>query len=306
MNLILILFNFLIFPGFLFTAVTGMLASWLDRKVTARIQWRKGPPWYQSFADFVKLLGKETILPQGAKWTFLLAPLLGLASITVVATLIGLTMINPKISFLGDLIVVIYLLIIPSLAVIMGGAASANPLASVGISREIKLVLSYELPFILAILVPIIKTGGAIKIGEIIRYQISQGSVWFSLSGSLALFVAIICMQAKLGIVPFDMAEADQEIMAGPFIEYSGPSLAMFKLTRWMMLIWLPLFLIGLFWSFSYNIFWIILKYVALLVIIILIKNTNPRLRIDQAMRFFWGPMTLIAIIAVVLALFGK
>ena len=71
-----VFFYYLIFPGFLFTAVAGMLASWVDRKVTARVQWRKGPPWYQNFADFVKLLGKEIIVPKTGKWVFLISPIL--------------------------------------------------------------------------------------------------------------------------------------------------------------------------------------------------------------------------------------
>jgi len=302
----MILFYFFIFPGFLFTAVAGMLASWVDRKVTARIQWRVGPPWYQNFADFVKLLGKETIVPQGAKWTFLFSPFLALTAVTLVATLLGVSLLNSNVSFLGDLIVVLYLLIIPTLAVILGASASANPLASVGASREMKLVLGYELPFILAVLVPVVKTGGQLKISEILNYQAMHGSIWFSPSGVLAFLVAIICMQAKLGYVPFDMAEAEQEIAAGTYIEYSGLPLAIFKLTRQMLLVVLPLFLITLFWAFSFSIWWKILKYVVLLVVIVLIKNTNPRLKIDQAVKFFWGPMTFLAVIALVLAILGQ
>src|SRR3989338_6685796 len=112
-----ILFNYLIFPGFLFSAVIGLLAGWVDRKVTARIQWRVGPPWYQNFADFVKLLGKETIVPSGARWTFLFSPFLGLAAVTLVATLLGVSLLKPENGFLGDLIVVLYLLTVPALAV---------------------------------------------------------------------------------------------------------------------------------------------------------------------------------------------
>lgn len=302
----MILLYFLIFPGFLFTALIGMLASWVDRKVTARIQWRVGPPWYQSFADFMKLLGKETIAPAGSRGTFLLAPFFGLVTVTLVATLLGVSILKPQASFLGDLIVVLYLLTIPALAVIIGASASANPLASVGASREIKLVLAYELPFILSILVVIIKTGGQLKIGEILNYQAVHGSNWFSVSGVLAFLVAVFCMQAKLGYVPFDIAEAEQEIIAGTYIEYSGLPLAIFKLTRQMLLVVLPVFLICLFWASSWGAWWIITKYVVLLVVIILIKNTNPRLRIDQAVRFFWGPVTVLAAIAVGLALLGK
>jgi len=301
----MILLYFLIFPGFLFTALAGMLAGWVDRKVTARIQWRVGPPWYQNFFDFVKLLGKETIIPQEGSWTFLLAPFLGLLAITLVSTLLGISLLRPSTGFLGDLIVVVYLLTIPALAVILGASASANPLASVGASREMKLVLGYELPFILSIVIVIIKTGGQIRIGEILNYQANNGSLWAFPSGFLAFVVAIICMQAKLGYVPFDMAEAEQELICGTCVEYSGFPLALFRLTKQMMLIVLPVFLISLFWACSFNVGWLILKYVVLLVVIILIKNTNPRLRIDQAVRFFWGPVTILAVIALGLAIAG-
>lgn len=304
------IFYFVIFPGFLFTAVVGLLASWIDRKVTARVQWRVGPPWWQNFADFIKLLGKETIVPQGtSRATFLLAPIFGLAAVTIVSTLLWLTIINPASTFIGDLIVVLYLLTIPAIAVIIGGFASRNPLASLGASREMKLILSYELPFILVCLIPVIQAGGTIRLGEIINYQINNGMVLGSLSGGLAFIVAILCMQAKLTLAPFDIPEAEQEIMAGPYIEYSGPTLAVFKLTRQMMLFVVPMFLVVLFLGgiiFSgWHILWGILKYVILLVIIVLIRNTNPRVRIDQAVKFFWGPMTLLAIIAVLLALLG-
>jgi NADH-quinone oxidoreductase subunit H len=300
-----LLLNYLIFPGFLFSAVIGLIAGWIDRKVTARIQWRVGPPWYQNFVDFLKLLGKETILPPGNKFTFLLAPVVGLISVTLVATIIGKLLINPAESFLGDLIVVLYLLVIPAIAIILGASASGNPLASMGVSREMKLVLAYELPFILAVITVIIKAGNTIRLGEILAYQMSNGAMLGSVSGWLAFIVAILCMQAKLGLVPFDVSEAEQEIMAGVFIEYSGFLLAIFKLMKSMLLYVMPLFLISLFWAAKIGIYSLIGKYVLLLVIIILIKNTNPRLRIDQAMRFFWGPITALSVIAVILALLG-
>ena len=141
-----LLFSFLIFPGFLFSAVIGLIAGWLDRKVTARLQWRVGPPWYQNFLDIVKLWGKETIVPEGAKATFILAPYLGLASLALVATILGRALLWSQGTFSADLIVVLYLLTIPAISLIIGAASSRNPLASVGASREMKLVLSYEFP----------------------------------------------------------------------------------------------------------------------------------------------------------------
>jgi len=310
MNIAARLLQFIVFPGFLFTAAAGLFLCWLDRKITARIQYRIGPPWHQPLTDIVKLLGKETMIPAGAsKATFLTAPLIGLAGVTLVSTLLGLTDFDPKVGFVGDIIVVLYLLTLPALSVILGGFSSNNPLASIGSSREMKLVLSYELPFILALLVPIIKSGGLLTIGGILNYQLAEGAILNSVSGSFALVAAILCVQAKLGLVPFDLAEAETEIVGGALIEYSGPPLAVFKLTKAMLLFTLPLFLTILFLGGiilnGTAILWGVLKLAALLVVIVLIRNTNPRLRIDQALRFFWGPVTILAILGVILALFG-
>ena len=304
------LFQILIFPGALFTAIVGCLASWIDRKVTARVQWRVGPPLLQPFYDIMKLLGKETLLPKGGSpGIFLLSPLVAFSAVVLVSTLLWRVMLSPNIGFLGDLIVVIYLLAIPSICLIVSGAASANPLSSLGASREMKMVLSYELPFIMALLVPVIKAGGIISLGRLVRMQQAGHPFVFSLAGFVAFIVAIICMQAKLGLVPFDNPEAEAEIIGGPYTEYSGPPLALFKLTNWMLLFVLPVFLIVMYLGgikfAGIHVVWGILKYVLLLVIIILIRNTNPRLRIDQAMRFFWGPVFLLALIAVILAFLG-
>jgi NADH-quinone oxidoreductase subunit H len=305
-EMIKVFLNYLIFPGFLFSACVGLIAGWIDRKVTARIQWRVGPPWYQNFIDIVKLLGKDVIVPQGSsRLTFLFSPFLGLLSVILVATILGMAMRQPLESFVGDLIVVVYLLIIPAVAMIVGASSSRNPLASVGASREMKLVLGYELPFILSIIAVIIKSAGSIQLGLILNHQINYGPNLISWSGIMAFIAAIFCMQAKLGLVPFDMSEAEQELMGGTCIEYSGLLLAAIKLTKSILLYTLPLLLIILFWGGNLSLLALIGKYVALLVIIILIKNTNPRLRIDQALRFFWGPVTIMACIAVILAFLG-
>ena len=296
------LFNFIVFPGFLFTAVVGLVASWIDRKVTARVQWRVGPPWYQPFIDLVKLSIKEITVPRGAsKLVFFFAPLMGLSAVILAATFIWLANIELGASgFTGDVIVILYLLTLPAIALILGSSASGNPLASLGASREIKLILAYELPFIIALIVPIIKSSGLLRLTDLIAFQAANGAFVSNVSGVLAILVAIFCMQAKLGLVPFDMGEAETEIMAGAYIEYSGMLLAILKLTKTMMMVALPVFLTTVFWGgFS------IWKYVILLVVIILMRNTNPRVRIDHAMRFFWGKMTLIASIAALLATLG-
>ena len=301
---------YLLVYGFLLTAVIGLLASWVDRKVTARVQYRVGPPLLQPLIDIVKLLGKETLIPAGAsKITFLIAPVIGLASVILVSTLLWVNNINPANTFLGDLIVILYLLVIPSICIIMGGFASGNPLASLGASREMKLVLGYELPFVLAVFVPVIQSNFSIRLGEILSFQAQNGVIAGSFSGTLALIVAILSMQAKLALVPFDIPEAETEIVAGPLVDYSGSGLAIYRLMKNMLLFVLPFFLIILFMGGlrydGIHLLYGILKYIGLVALATVIRNTNPRVRIDQAIKFFWGPMTIIAIIAVVLALKG-
>jgi NADH-quinone oxidoreductase subunit H len=297
------LFNFMIFPGFLFTSVIGLAASWIDRKITARLQWRVGPPWYQPLADIAKLSFKKVSIPKGAeKVLFFIAPFAGLSAAVLASTFVWLSNMESGIEgFSGDIIVVVYLLTLPAVSLMLGALSSRNPLAYLGMSREIKLILAYELPFIIAIIVPILKSGGILKLEDLILYQETNGSFVSGISGLLAFFVVIMCAQAKMGLVPFDMGEAETEIMGGTYIEYSGFLLAVFKLTKAIMIVVLPVFLVTLFWGgFS---LW---KYLFLLLLIILIRNTNPRVRIDQAMRFFWGRMTFVAVIAVVFAAMGK
>jgi NADH-quinone oxidoreductase subunit H len=301
---------FLIFPGFLFTAVFGLVATWADRKLTARLQWRQGPPFLQPFADIAKLLGKEVIVPDYAsKLAFLGAPLLGLAGVTLVATMIWLFNMDNYAGFVGDLIVVIYLLMLPSISLMIGGAASGNPLSAIGSSREMKLIVSYELPFIIALFTAVMRAK-TFLLGGLVAYQSQHGMLISGISGIIAFLVALIAIQAKLGFSPFDIAEAEQEIMGGVLLEYSGAPLAIFRLTKAMMLFTLPVFLITMFLggidlSSLAGFLLFIIKYVIILLLVVIIKNTNPRLRTDQAIRFFWGPVFIASIIGFVLALFG-
>jgi NADH-quinone oxidoreductase subunit H len=293
------------------TLVLGLALKWVDRKVTALVQWRVGPPWYQPAVDVLKLMGKENLMPAAARGTgFLLAPVIAFAATGVAAAILWHAVVAPQaaVGFVGDLIVVIYLLMIPALMTMLGGAASGNPHAAVGAAREMKLLLSYELPMLLAVVVAVVHTGWTLRLGDIAVAQ-SGVPVVFSISGALALIVAILCTQAKLGQVPFDLAEAECEIMSGVYVEYSGPSLAMFLMTRAMLLALMPLLLIVLFWGGVTWTWWGVLtfmgKYVLLVALVTLIRNTNPRLRIDQALRLFWFTITPLAIAALILALVG-
>ena len=305
MSVVRILFSYLIFPGLFFTAVVGLFLTWIDRKVTARIHWRVGPPWYQPYADFLKLLLKETIVPEGSsKVLFLFAPMLGLVAMSILAVMLFSMNFNPGGTFVGDLVVMIYLLALPPLGIMIGGSASKNPLASVGVSREMTQYFAYELPFLITIASIILKADGSIKFGDIILAQQAGGPFLYSISGVIGAIVILLSTQAKLGFVPFDIPEAEQEIMAGPYIEYSGVALAIYKVVRAMMLFLLPLFLISLLWG-GFGNWWAIPKFLLIVVLIILMKNTNPRVKIDQALRFFWLGLGVLSVIGLVLAVYG-
>lgn len=299
--------QFLFFPGLVFTAAAGLLTSWFDRKLTARVQMRKGPPLLQPFYDVAKLFVKETCVPDGTPtWFFLSAPLIGLAGVSLASTILCQAMWAPQVALAGDLIVVMYLLVLPSLSMILGAFASRNPLASLGGSREMKLVMAYELPFVLAACVPIIGAR-SIQLADIL----AAPPVAHCFSGLLALLVALIAMQARLTRVPFDIPEAECELGSGVLIEYSGPPLAMYKLTQAMMLFTGPVFLLVLYAGgipFSNGpqaAAFGGMKLLSIVTLVVLIRNTAPRLRIDQAMRLLWGPVTLGAILSLILVHWG-
>ncbi len=302
-------FYYLIFPGFAFATVIGLLTAWFDRKVTARVQWRKGPPWYQNFKDVSKLLIKEVPIPDTANKTiFLLAPAIALSAAAMSAAMLGVANINWDYTFTGDLLVLWYIIALPSIMIILGSSASGNPLASVGAAREMNQFIGYELPFGIAIATVIFKVG-SIGLGDILRYQAQNGPILYSISGVIAGIVALLCLQAKLGLVPFDIPEAETELGAGVFMEYSGAALGAFKLTKAILLYTSPIFIITLFWGGIHiaglGILWAILKYVLFIALFTLIRNTNPRLRIDQMVRFFWVKLTVLALISLILMSLG-
>lgn len=300
-----ILFWLVIIPG---TIAVGLVVSWIVRKVSALVQWRVGPPFFQPFYDVAKLMGKEILIPQDAhRMVFMAAPLAGLAGMLLLAIILLRTALTEA-AFLGDIIVAIYLMVLPSLALILGSSASASPHAAVGTSREMKLVMGYELSLVLAFIVVIIKTAPLVEPGQQLSLAaISQHAPVLSISGFLASLVALLCIQAKLGFVPFDIAEAETEVMSGVMVEYSGALLAVWKLAQAVMLIALPMFLVTVFLGGWGPQLWAGLgKYVLILVLLILIKNTNPRMRIDQAMKFFWFYCGATLVVAIILAALGN
>lgn len=304
------LFYLLIFPGLLFTSVLGLIVGWVDRKVSARVQYRVGPPFYQNFLDVFKLFGKEVVLIKNSPYLlFIAAPIVAFASVTITSTLIG-TAAFFNIGIGGDLLFIIYFMVIYSVALILGASSTGNIYSSIGAGREMKMLLADELAFILVALVPIIQSGYSIRLTEIIAFQAENGLIIGSLSGIIAFIVGLVCIQAKMGLQPFDIAEAETEIVGGPLMEYSGPLLGLWKLSHFMMYVFMPILLIILFWGgISFASFGAaivsILKYLLIVVLIILIKNTNPRVQINTALKFFWKYASPLALVAVILAVLG-
>jgi NADH-quinone oxidoreductase subunit H len=303
------LLNILLFPGLLFLLVAGGFLSWFDRKITAWVQFRKGPPMLQPFYDFVKLMSKETILPRNAsRMTFLSAPIFSAAGALIAGLLILLPAFGVSTGFKGDLIVIFYVLAIPSLTYIIGAMASGNPLAVLGASREMKLIIAYELSFLLIIAAIILKADFAIDIAGIMAAQ-SRGAFIGSVSGVLLFIALLMCIQAKLGLVPFDAAEAETEIASGFLIEYSGPPLAFIKLSKYILILVLPVLavvlLLGGFNLEGWGILWTVLKILLVVLLVTLVRNTNPRLTIKQAMKFFFIWMNLLVVVAIVLTYLG-
>jgi NADH-quinone oxidoreductase subunit H len=305
------LFYFLVFPGLLFAGVTGAFLSWFDRKITARVQFRIGPPVLQPFYDFFKLLlVKETILPKyGSPLVFLSAPVFSVFGATMAGVFILLPLFGITTGFKGDLLVIFYLLTIPSFSYIIGALASGNPLAAVGGSREMKLIMSYELTFLMIVAGIIMKCGQQFDLNTIIKTQQAGTPFVGSVSGVLLFIAGIFCIQAKLALVPFDMPEAEAEITEGIFIEYSGAAYGLIKLTKYIMLFILPAFITAIllngFRLEGMGILWSVLKILGVVLLLTLIRNTNPRVKIKQAMTFFLVYMNLIVIIALVLIAFG-
>lgn len=305
------IFYFLIFPGFLFIAVLGLFAAWLDRKLTARFQWRVGPPWYQAFADLFKLFGKGVVIPRDRpSFVFLSAPALGLIAVTIASTILWRAVFTPQEAFIGDLIVVLYLLTMPAISLIIAGLFLSEPLTSLAARRHMKLIMAHELPFILSIFVPVVISRGLINLGDLLEFQRVNGIFLHQPSAIIAFLVALVCVQGKLMFSPFDAPLDDAETAGGAYAGYSGTGLAFLKLTRAMVFFVMPFFLVVIFCGgidadsvlhFAFG----ILKVAAIIAVMTAARNLAPRFRIDQAVRFFQGPVTAAAMVAALLVFLG-
>ncbi|MBQ6698463.1 MAG: NADH-quinone oxidoreductase subunit H [Oscillospiraceae bacterium] len=305
----------LVFPGLLFAVVVGLLLAGIDRKILARMQKRKGPPILQPTYDFFKLMGKETIIPHAAnRKAFLIAPVLGFVSLVVLMLFIPVFGYSPF-STNGDLIIVLYLLTIPAVALIVGGSASGSPYAGIGISREMVTMMAYELPLVVVLLTVAKKVGGeslVFSLGEIGDWQAANGlliSHWALVPAAIAMLLVI---PAEVGTQPFDVAEAETEICEGPLVEYSGAPLAVFKLnTAIKMFVMTSLFTVLFFGGIDTG--YIALNAVILVAIcsvltvvcMTLAHAICARLKIEHLFKFYWTVVTALAAISLILVWLG-
>lgn len=225
------LFKILVFPGFLFVVNLGLFLEWVDRKIYARLQNRIGPPWYQPWLDVLKLFSKEDVIPEGASsFMFTWLPVFYLA-VTVTAFLcIPVGTYAAVYSFPGDLIVVLFLLTLATIILFLLGWYSGSPFGRVGAVRAVTQFLAYEVPLVAALLTQaLLADSWSISL---VMARTTVGFPRFVVVHLIALAVALISLQGKLLRVPFDAPEAETEIVAGPFTEYTGRRLAFIRLAE--------------------------------------------------------------------------
>jgi formate hydrogenlyase subunit 4 len=236
LNGIIIVFGsaILVFIGGFF----GMLYRGIDRKLVAHMQGRIGPPIVQPFRDVRKLLMKENIIPDGAiSWLFNAAPFLALISTGSLLLFIPLFGQPALLGRYGDVILVLYLLIIPSLSFVVGGFASSSPYATVGAQREMIIMMSYEAPLAVVVLGIAWRIGQVTGTNPFLMSTIGQYPIWDLLGpvgfvGALLMLLTLLVVTiGEAAKVPFDIAEAETEIAGGLLVEYSGRNLSLFYLS---------------------------------------------------------------------------
>ena len=288
----------LLWPGLIGGAALAWLLVWIQRKLAARLQGRQGPPFYQPCFDFIKLLGKETVIPGGVDRRILY----GLPLVSTVAVTCALALIpvpgNPMPSFTGDLILFLYLLEMPALCEVLAGYASRSLYGQVGAAREAILWLGYNLPFLAAV-VSLAITAKSLTLAALAAAPVGP----VHLAAALAFLFAL---PARLKRNPFSIPNAEQEIVAGPLTEYSGAPLALFELSHGLELVALAglftvLFLpVGAIPGQGWLLY--LLGSAVLVGLITVVATATARLTVRHAFRFYWSWGACAAIVALVIA----
>lgn len=284
-----------------------LLAPFLEgvmRKLTARIQSRQGPPLYQPYLDLLKLLGKENIVSD-RNWVFRLAPLLAFSSMLAAVLLVPLAGAENLLSHSSDLMTLIYLLTLSGFSILAGALASGNPFAGVGASREMMTIIMLEPVLAMTLILGAVKSESFTISSALWGTGRNHGFSYF-----LMLVVYLLALQAFASRQPFDIPEAEVEILEGPYVEYSGPNYALFRYTlniKRMFYAWL---FVASFLNFvPGSNFWLklLLETAGILILYVLISvigATHPRFRIDQAIKYY-TLLVVLSLIAVGLGVKG-
>lgn len=293
-----------------------LILIWVARKVIARMQDRLGPnnsgTWagpyalFQTIADAVKILTKELVIPDGADlWVFLAAPVVVLGAALLVWLVIPF---GPSLQGIDSDIGIFYVVVITPFALfsmIMAGWSSRNKYATLGTFRAVAQIISYEIPQFLSMLIPVMLTG-SLSLQSLVLAQ----HLPFALVLPIPAAIYFLAMTAEVGRLPFEQAEADAEIVAGYFTEYSGMMFGSFYLAEFInnfsvSLIYATLFLGG--WRGpgvdhvpALGPVWLLLKGLLVFLVLMLFWGAMPRLRIDQILNFNWKFLTPLALVMLV------
>lgn len=294
-----------------------ILLIWVERKFAARIQDRIGPnrvgPWglLQTIADALKLITKEDITPAGAdRIIYNLAPIISVVSVILIWAVIPLSPIHIGVDLEIGVLYFVAVGSIGTLAIMMAGWSSNNKYALLGAFRVVAQLVSYEVPMVFALLVPVM-LAGSMSMQDIVD---AQRGMWYVVLSPVAALIFFISTQAETGRAPFDLIEAESELVAGYNIEYSGMKFGLFFAGEFVHVLTNALLLVALFlggWVGPLVDQFPILGFVYMFVkatlfylFSLLLRNTLPRVRIDQLMAFNWKflvPVSIANIIVVAL-----
>ena len=298
----------LLFPGLAFPVACGLCFEWLDRKLLALFQRRVGPPWYQPLADMIKLFSKEDLLPKGVDdQVAVLLPVLSLSAVLTAGLYIPVAGFSPF-SFEGDLIVILFLMSVPTLAYYLAGILSIGVYSVLGGSRSLLQFFSYEVPLLIVLIGPAVMSGSW-SVGAIMRSQTALGP--FILFQPLGFLLAIIGLIGKLKRAPLDIPSAKSEVVGGSLTEFTGAKLALWRLTMNIQAVVGVFLLVNLYMGWTklaftpaVSIVVFILECLVLVAVLSAVSALFSRLRIDQLAGLGWKllvPLSLLQLAAVIL-----
>jgi NADH-quinone oxidoreductase subunit H len=314
-DLITYLLEIVVFPGLISIALLGAMLGWLERKLTARVQLRIGPLYsspaggiLQMFADIVKLLFKELSIPDGAdRFFFIMSPV---TALVIGGALLGLIPFAPGIQ-IADIQVglPVFLAIVtlsPTLVLLAGWSANSK-FPFIGGLRALFQQTAYEIPLWLSTLGVVMVTG-TLSLSGIVQYQQSNG--WLIVPQILGAVLFIVTSTAEMERLPFDLPEAESEIMLGWQAEYPGPLFMLVQSPAFVKLyafsaLFTTLYLGGYLGPAPIPpIVWFFAKTLVIIIAIMLFRSTFPRVRIDQLLRQGWTTLFTLAIVNIAIAYF--